>query len=150
MGAWFAVVTAGRVNICDVALAKSCHLNDIARIAAKSPTGFGKHYVFKLLSFSFIGYIVGQHNKLEILRYLPATVVSSTARRTIGYITIVICLGLCIDAGLQILIEFAVVAGLRTGEVSCCSPILTERYFAGIELVGYTNAKESLFALAKE
>ena len=67
MCAWIAIVAAGRVDVGDMALAQSCHLNDVAWVAAQCPTCLGVHDVLKLFAGGLVGDIVGQHYQLYIL-----------------------------------------------------------------------------------
>ena len=63
---------------------------------------------------------------------------------------VVVILGLSLYAGLQVLIELAIVAWLRTGEIGCGSPVLAEWNQILILLVHHAYTEESVTALAEQ
>ena len=66
-----------------------------------------------------------------------------------GHVPIVVSLGLGFDAGFQVLVKLAIVAGLWTGKIGGCCPVLAERHQLLILLMHHTYPKETVLALAE-
>ena len=62
------VITTCSVAVCNMTLAKTSHLDDVTGITSHRPPCLGEHHMLKLaLPGIVVGYVMGQHNQLEIL-----------------------------------------------------------------------------------